>query len=81
MPMTLTLENIPDEVYKRLEASAELHRRSLSSEAIVCLESVLVRGRIDPGERLAWARALRAALAATRFEAPDIETMKREGRA
>ena len=41
MPATLTLKNIPDEVYERLKASAETHRRSLNSEAIVCLKSVL----------------------------------------
>jgi antitoxin FitA len=80
VPTTLTLKNIPDEVYQRLKASAETHRRSLNSEAIVCLESVLLPGRIDPGERLARARALRAALPGTQFKARDIEAMKREGR-
>ena len=53
MPTTLTLKNIPDEVYQRLRASAEAHRRSLNSEAIVCLETVLLPGRMDPAERLA----------------------------
>ena len=80
MPTTLTLKNIPDEVYQRLKASAELHRRSLNSEAIVCLESVLLPGRIDPGERLARARALRAALRIAGSEAREIDAMKREGR-
>ena len=80
MPTTLTLKNIPDEVYQRLKASAELHRRSLNSEAIVCLESVLLPGRIDPGERLARARAWRAALQGTGFEAREVDAMKREGR-
>ncbi len=80
MPTTLTLKNIPDEVYQRLKASAETHRRSLNSEAIVCLESVLLPGRIDPGERLARARALRAALPRTKFKVRDIDAMKREGR-
>jgi plasmid stability protein len=45
---TLTLKNIPDDVYKRLKAAAESHRRSLNSEAIVCLETVLLPGRISP---------------------------------
>lgn len=80
MPTTLTLKNIPDEVYQRLKAAAETHRRSLNSEAIVCLESVLLPGRIDPGERLARARALRAALPKAKFKARDIDAMKREGR-
>jgi antitoxin FitA len=80
MPTTLTLKNIPDEVYERLKGSAEAHRRSLNSEAIVCLESILLPGRITPTERLARARALRSALPKVKFKARDIDAMKREGR-
>lgn len=80
MPTSLTLKNIPDEVYRRLKASAEGHRRSLNSEAIVCLESVLIPGRQPVSERLARARALRSALPTQRFEPRDIESFKREGR-
>lgn len=84
MPTNLTLKNVPDEVYERLKASAESHRRSLNSEAIVCLETVLVPGRISVGERLARARSLRAALPKTRSKRPfrqtQIDAFKREGR-
>jgi plasmid stability protein len=80
MPTTLTLKNIPDDVYQRLKASAETHRRSLNSEAIVCLETVLLPGRMDPGERIARARTLRASLPKPMFKARDIDIMKREGR-
>ncbi len=80
MPATLTLKNIPDEVYERLKDSAESHRRSLNSEAIVCLETALLPGRIAPAERLARARALRNALPKVKFRARDIDAMKREGR-
>ncbi|MBK6584072.1 MAG: Arc family DNA-binding protein [Gammaproteobacteria bacterium] len=80
MATTLTLKNVPDEVYQRLKASAETHRRSLNSEAIVCLESVLLPGRIDPAERLARARAMRAALPGNQFRAHDVDALKREGR-
>ena len=80
MPTTLTLKNIPDEVYERLKASAEAHRRSLNSEAIVCLESVLLPGAIPASERLARARAIRASLPQVRFKAREIEEFKREGR-
>lgn len=80
MPTTLTLKNIPDEVYERLKDSAESHRRSLNSEAIVCLETALLPGRIAPAERLARARALRNALPKVKFRARDIDAMKREGR-
>jgi plasmid stability protein len=80
MATTLTLKNIPDAVYKRLKASAETHRRSLNSEAIVCLESVLMPGRVSPAERLARAKTLRAALPKASFKARDIDALKREGR-
>jgi plasmid stability protein len=80
MPTTLTLKNIPDAVYKRLKQSAAQHRRSLNSEAIVCLESVLLPGRMPPGERLARARALRATLPRGKFRARDIDAQKRRGR-
>lgn len=80
MPTTLTLKNLPDEVYERLKASASLHRRSLNSEAIVCLETVLLPTRIPPAERLARARELRASLDATAFAAHDIDALKRAGR-
>jgi len=80
MPTTLTLKNIPDEVYQRLRASADTHRRSLNSEAIVCLESVLLPGRMAPSERLARARELRSSLPQGKFKAKDIDAIKREGR-
>ena len=81
MPTTLTLKNIPDAVYERLKAAAQANRRSLNSEAIVRLEETLLPGRIDPGERLARARALRAALPQGKFKARDIDALKRAGRA
>ena len=80
MPTTLTLKNIPDAVYERLRDSAQANRRSMNSEAIVCLEAVLLPSRVALADRLARARALRGALPKGRFRARDIEAMKREGR-
>lgn len=80
MPTTLTLKNIPDALYGRLKLAAETHRRSLNSEAIVCLEAVLMPTRAMPNERLARARELRATLPQGEFRARDIDTAKREGR-
>lgn len=81
MPATLTLKNIPDDVYDRLKLSAQAHRRSMNSEAIVCMESVLLPAKVTLTERLARARELRAALPQAKFRARDIDAMKREGRA
>ena len=73
MPTTLTLKNIPDSVYDRLKRSAEAHRRSMNSEAIVCLEAVLLPAKVTPTERLARARELRAALPKGQFKVRDID--------
>jgi plasmid stability protein len=80
VPTTLTLKNIPDDVYARLKISAETHRRSMNSEAIVCLEAMLLPAKVTPTERLARARALRESLPKGKFLARDIAALKREGR-
>lgn len=78
--MNLTLKNIPDAVYDKLKLAAEAHRRSMNSEAIVCLEAALMPARMAPTERLARARKLRAALPKAKFRSKDIDALKREGR-
>lgn len=79
MPMTLTLKNVPDELYERLRASADVNRRSLNREAIVCLESVLLPAKPSVSEQLARIRALRAEIG-VRSSAREIDRFKREGR-
>lgn len=81
MSTTLTLKNIPDELYGRLKAAAEAHRRSLNSEVLVCLEAVLLPQRVSAQERVARARALRQALPADAFNAEDIARLRDEGHA
>jgi len=80
MPTTLTLKNIPDAIYDRLKAAAQTNRRSMNSEVIVCLESVLLPIKVTPSERLARAQELRAALPQVKFKTSDIDRLKRQGR-
>jgi plasmid stability protein len=80
MPTTITLKNIPDDVYERLKAAASAHRRSLNSEAILCLERMLTPTKVSPAERLERARRLRDELKGMEFRADEIDAMKREGR-
>lgn len=80
MATNITLKNIPDEIYARLKSAAENHRRSINSEAIVCLEAVLLPLRVQPSERLARARVLRAGLGAAKFDVSEIDAFKRAGR-
>jgi len=56
---TLTLKQVPDELYQRLKQRAAAHRRSLNNEAIVCLEQLLEPQPVDVDDWLAKARTLR----------------------
>jgi antitoxin FitA len=51
MGMTITLKNIPDDIYGSLKAAAEAHHRSINSEVIACLERVLMPTRISNARR------------------------------
>jgi plasmid stability protein len=81
MPTNLTLKGVPDEVYAQLKRSADLHRRSLNSEAIAQLEDALMPRRLSAAERLARARDLRSGLEAGAFTPSDIDQAKQQGRA
>ena len=83
MPTTLTLKNIPDAVYDRLKASAEIHRRSMNNEAIVCLETVLLPTPVSSAERLARIRAVRGTGGAASTKKLDhrlVDKFKGDGR-
>ncbi len=72
MSATITLKNIPDDIYASLRQAADAHHRSLNGEAIACLQKVLLPNAIDPDERLNRARGLRSALPNGAFRADDI---------
>jgi antitoxin FitA len=80
MPVSITLKNIPDDIYLRLKSTAEANRRSLNSEAIVCLEAILRKPKVSPAERLARIQMLTSKLDPNKFVAKDIDKAKREGR-
>ena len=80
MPTTLTLKNIPDHVYEQLKRSAALHRRSLNSEAIVCLEAALVPVRRTTTDQLARIREIRASLPQDAFAVDEMDALKKKGR-
>lgn len=82
MPMskTLTLKNVPDDIYNRLKQSAGIHRRSLNSKVLVCLESMLLTKKVSPQRMLADIRAGRAELAGKVFNHEVIDGLKRDGR-
>jgi antitoxin FitA len=80
MPTTVTLKNIPDEIYERLKASAELHGRTMSDEAIVCLKTFLLPAQISASERLARIRAVRAVSNTKNIDHRHVNEFKRGSR-
>jgi len=81
MARSLTLKNLPDDLYGRLKQAAQQHRRSLNNEAIVCLEAALPVKEISAAERLEAIRALRQSLPPEAAFTPEqIDAFKRQGR-
>lgn len=78
--MSITLKNIPDELYRSLKSAAEVHHRSLNGEIIACLERVLMPARISNETHLARARQIRDELAGKKFKVADIERAIDQGR-
>jgi antitoxin FitA len=56
---TLTIKNIPDDLYSQLKRYAEMNRRSLNSEVIVCIERAVRSRKVSPEVALEKARNLR----------------------
>lgn len=80
MATTITLKGIPDDVYEQLKRSAEANRRSINSEVIVCLETVLLPKKTTVLEHIAKAREIRASLKHGAFKPEDMDRAKRQGR-
>ena len=80
MSTTITLKNIPDDIYDSLKQAAATHRRSINSEAIFCIERVLLPSRTGQEERLARARQIRASLKSKHFKTTDIGKAIDQGR-
>lgn len=77
---TVTVKNIPDELYDRLKTAAEIHRRSINSEIIVCIENAVMSRRINPDEVLENARRLRQLTAGHLISDEEFSQAKAEGR-
>ncbi len=80
MGATITLKNIPDEIYHSLKQAADAHHRSINSEAIACLERVLLPSKAGNDAHLARARQLRESLKGKDFKAADIAKAIEQGR-
>lgn len=77
---TITVKNIPDELYDRLKSVAEINRRSLNSEIIKCIENAVLSRRIDIDATLANARRIRQLTAENPISEEEFTRVKAEGR-
>jgi plasmid stability protein len=77
---SLTLKNIPDDLYEKLRERAAAHRRSINGEMIHCLEQALLPRRLAPEDRLQRIRALRPAIDPQAVTHEDLIAAVNDGR-
>jgi hypothetical protein len=77
---TVTVKNIPPDLYEKLKQSAHLNRRSINSEIVICIERAIRTRVIDPDAVLAAARRLREKTAAHPISDYELTKAKAAGR-
>lgn len=76
---TITLKNIPDDLYQKIKHKAQQHRRSINNEIIFCLEQTLKAQPVAVDALLEKARAVREKTEAYLTE-DDLKKLKESGR-
>jgi plasmid stability protein len=77
---TVTVKNIPPDLYELLKSSAQIHRRSINSEIITCLENALRSKRVDPDAFLARIDALQKEISLPPLTDEILQNGKEYGR-
>jgi plasmid stability protein len=77
---TITVKNIPEELYERLKEAARTHRRSINSEVIVCIEKAVGSHKIDIEAEIAAARELREKVGNYYLTDDELDQFKANGR-
>ncbi len=77
---SITVKNIPDELYTKLKISASLNRRSINNEMIHCIESVLMPQRLSVSEKIMRAKRIRIQIGSEEFDPDEIKKAIEEGR-
>lgn len=76
---TITLKNIPDDLYERIKETASLNRRSMNSEVLVRLEREFPYRERDPEKIIEQVRKTRESIK-SRITDEEINEGKRWGR-
>ncbi len=80
MGVSITVKNIPEELYAKLKVRAEADRRSMNSEIIRILDDALGVHPVNPEDMIAIARGLRERTRGAGINDEFINWAKREGR-
>jgi len=75
-----TVKNIPPDLYKKLKQAADMNRRSINSEIIVCIEKSVQSQAIDSEIVLNKARKLRNYTSAHPLTNQKLSQIKSVGR-
>ncbi len=78
---SITVKNIPEDLYERLKQLASANRRSVNSEIIICIEQAVSSRRLDPEKVMAEARLLREKTSQYSVTDGELIQAKRAGRA
>ncbi len=78
--VTLTIKNVPPEIYERIKIQAKNNHRSINGEVISILEKALSIPPIDVHSTLERTKKLREMTAHYVITADEIEKMINEGR-
>lgn len=77
---TLTVKNIPEDLYEKLKQRAKSHSRSVNKEIIVCIQGAVESQRVEPEIFLARVEALHRQLTAPPLTDKMLREARREGR-
>jgi plasmid stability protein len=77
---TITIKNIPEQIYERIKVQAKANHRSINGEILSILEQAVSLPPIDVEATLARARKVRELTAKYTVTADEIERMINEGR-
>ena len=77
---TLTLKQVPEDLYRLLKERAAAHRRSINNEAIVCLEQMLTPRKLVVEDWLAEVRSVRRRMPRRALTDEILRKAKEDGR-
>jgi len=76
---SITVKNIPEEIYDRVREQASAHHRSINSEIIACLEKTVKPRQVSTDDILKEARRLRKKAKGS-LSSEEIESAINQGR-